>query len=93
MAAGRDWDLVPLLWASAEPAGRVSDEAFERIVRDDLRRPGRKPASMDGVYLDLHGAMVTESHDDGEGEILRRVQNCRSARICRWWPAWTFMPT
>ena len=26
------------------------------------------------VYLDLHGAMVTEHHDDGEGETLARVR-------------------
>jgi microcystin degradation protein MlrC len=73
MAAGRDWDLVPLVWASAEPAGRVSDEAFERIaamICDGIAAAG----ALDGVYLDLHGAMVSESHDDGEGEILRRVR-------------------
>src|SRR5258706_3426180 len=29
---------------------------------------------LDGVYLDLHGAMVSERFDDGEGEILRRVR-------------------
>lgn len=28
----------------------------------------------EGVYLDLHGAMVTEHYDDGEGELLRRVR-------------------
>ncbi len=73
MAAGRDWDLVPLVWASAEPAGRVSDEAFERVtamICDGIAHAG----ALDGVYLDLHGAMVAESHDDGEGEVLRRVR-------------------
>jgi microcystin degradation protein MlrC len=73
MAAGRDWDLVPLVWASAEPAGRVSDDAFERVtamICDGLVHAG----ALDGVYLDLHGAMVSESHDDGEGEVLRRVR-------------------
>ncbi len=73
LAAGRDWDLVPLVWASAEPAGRVSDEAFERItamICDGIAGAG----ALDGVYLDLHGAMVADSHDDGEGEILRRVR-------------------
>src|SRR5262249_41967845 len=29
---------------------------------------------IDAVYLDLHGAMVTEHLDDGEGEILARVR-------------------
>ena len=28
----------------------------------------------DGVMLDLHGAMVTTAHDDGEGELLRRIR-------------------
>ena len=28
----------------------------------------------DGIMLDLHGAMVTESHEDGEGELLRRIR-------------------
>ena len=31
---------------------------------------------MDAVYLCLHGAMVTESYEDGEGELLRRVRDC-----------------
>jgi microcystin degradation protein MlrC len=73
MAAGADWDLVPLVWASAEPAGRVSEEAFERItalICDGIAEGG----DLDGVYLDLHGAMVTETGDDGDGEILRRVR-------------------
>src|SRR5690242_11692723 len=29
---------------------------------------------LDAVYLDLHGAMVAEHFDDGEGEILSRVR-------------------
>ncbi len=28
----------------------------------------------DAVLLDLHGAMVTRSHEDGEGELLRRIR-------------------
>ena len=28
--------------------------------------------TIDAVYLDLHGAMVSEHFDDGEGELLAR---------------------
>src|SRR6185295_1722899 len=28
----------------------------------------------DAILLDLHGAMVTRSFDDGEGELLRRIR-------------------
>src|SRR5205807_6048044 len=29
---------------------------------------------LDGIYLDLHGAMVAEHFEDGEGELLRRIR-------------------
>ena len=37
---------------------------------DGIAAAGR----LDAVYLDLHGAMVAEHLDDGEGEILARVR-------------------
>ena len=70
-AAGHE--LVPLLWCSATPSARVTEDAFERITAmllDDLASAG----PVDGVYLDLHGAMVCEHLDDGEGELLRRLR-------------------
>jgi microcystin degradation protein MlrC len=40
------------------------------MLLEDLRQY----RSLDGVYLDLHGAMVTEHAEDGEGELLARVR-------------------
>ena len=66
--------LAPILWASAEPSNLVSNEAFETIAAKILA--GISDAMpIDGVYLDLHGAMVTEQFEDGEGELLRRVRD------------------
>ncbi|GMQ76576.1 MAG: M81 family metallopeptidase [Gammaproteobacteria bacterium] len=65
--------LVPLLWCSATPSAHVTEEAFERIsemLLIDLERA----LPVDGVYLDLHGAMVCEHLQDGEGEFLRRLR-------------------
>ncbi len=67
------YDLHPILWCSAEPCSYVTDDAFERIagmICDGIRDAG----AIDGLYLDLHGAMVTESHEDGEGELLTRIR-------------------
>lgn len=72
-ARARGHALLPLSWAAASPSAHVTEEAFERIVGqivDDLA--GLR--DLDGVYLDLHGAMVAEHHEDGEGEVLRRVR-------------------
>jgi microcystin degradation protein MlrC len=66
-------DLVPLLWCSATPAGRVTRDAFERIAGELCQRlADARP--LDALYLDLHGAMVAEHLADGEGELLRRVR-------------------
>ena len=68
--------IAPLSWAFANPAGPVTAEAFERvaawIVSDLVAAMAEAP--LDGVYLDLHGAMVTEAFPDAEGELLRRVR-------------------
>lgn len=64
---------VPLVWAAASPSAQVTRDAFERIVGDLLARLRAMP-QVDGVYLDLHGAMVCDHVDDGEGEILARVR-------------------
>ena len=71
--AATDWDLVPLLWTAAEPSGYVTDDAFDRIT-GRLCQMIRDAGPLDGVYLDLHGAMVVDSHVDGEAEILARVR-------------------
>lgn len=72
-ARGRDWELVPTLWCAASPSAHVTAEAFEALAGELVERI-TAALPLDGVYLDLHGAMVTENHDDGEGELLRRVR-------------------
>ena len=69
----RGHELVPLLWCSATPCAHVTEDAFERISQmflDDIAAAG----PLDGIYFDLHGAMVCEHFEDGEGEFLRRVR-------------------
>jgi microcystin degradation protein MlrC len=65
--------LVPLLWCSASPSAHVERDAYERIagrLLSLIKEAGR----LDGLYLDLHGAMVTEHLEDGEGELLERIR-------------------
>ena len=69
-AAERAEVVVPIV-AYAEPSGRVEDEAFERIAAAICEAVA---GDCDAVLLDLHGAMVTEGYDDGEGELLRRLR-------------------
>ena len=70
----RDYDLVGLAWCSATPSRPVTTDAFERIAGmlvDNLSQT----TDIDALYLHLHGAMVTMDHEDGEGELLRRIRS------------------
>src|SRR3989441_4841519 len=67
------WQMVPTIWCAASPSAHVTKDAYERVAKmivDGIKAAG----SIDAVYLDLHGAMVSEHLDDGEGEILARVR-------------------
>jgi microcystin degradation protein MlrC len=72
-ACAKGWDLVPTVWCAASPSAQVTQDAYERIVAmilDGIAAAG----PLDGVYLDLHGAMVAAHVDDAEGELLARVR-------------------
>jgi len=74
VAAAQDTghELVPLSWCSASPSAHVTEDAFERVsamLLEDI-----SAAKPDAVYLDLHGAMVTEHFEDGEGALLSRIR-------------------
>lgn len=65
--------ILPILWTSAEPSGPVTDNAFDTITNEILA--GLTTAGpLDAIYLDLHGAMITQSHDDGEGALLAMIR-------------------
>ncbi|MEM7317897.1 MAG: M81 family metallopeptidase [Pseudomonadota bacterium] len=68
-----DIEPIPILWCSAEPSGHVTDAAFRRI--GDMILDGLATGPLDGIYLDLHGAMVTESHASGEAALLARIRD------------------
>jgi microcystin degradation protein MlrC len=69
-------ELVVPVAGDAAPSGPVADAAFEYFA-DAICGAVRK--GCDALLLDLHGAMVTESYDDGEGELLRRVRTIAPA--------------
>jgi microcystin degradation protein MlrC len=72
-AAARGVTLVPSIAASAAPAGLVT-KAMYAHVKDRLLADLRTAGRVDGVLLDLHGAMVVEGLEDGEGDLLAAVR-------------------
>ncbi len=71
MAEAAGAEITPSIAANAPPSGPVETAAYEH-VRDAILASVR--AGCDAILLDLHGAMVTERHEDGEGELLARIR-------------------
>ena len=65
--------LMPSVAAAASPAGLVTRDVYQHVkerILADLHTSGR----LDGILLDLHGAMVPEGLDDGEGDLIAAVR-------------------
>lgn len=65
--------LIPAIAANAMPGGRVTRDIYEtatRAILSTIRSTGR----VDGVLLALHGAMVPEGGEDGEGPLLEAIR-------------------
>lgn len=67
--------VVPTVDARAMPSGMVADAALESFWGEFAGRAGPALAEgVDAIYLVLHGAMVTQSLTDPEGELLERIR-------------------
>ncbi len=71
-AAG--WDVTHVVSAHATPGAPVSRAAFDHIAGLIVDAARREKATLDGILLGLHGSMVTDFSDDGEGELLARLR-------------------
>ena len=72
-AARHGATLIPSVAAAASPAGLVTRDIYGH-VKDRLLRDLKAAGKVDGVLLDLHGAMVPEGLDDGEGDLIEAVR-------------------
>ena len=73
-ATQHDYTIYPTLMAAAMPAGRVTDDVFDRLT-EMLTQHLKAAPKHEGLLLALHGAMVVESYPDGDGEVLRRLRD------------------
>ncbi len=77
-AAGAE--AVPLVSACVTAGGPVTRAAFDALageIAERLRAAGR----VDGLFLALHGALVVEDGEDGEGELIARLRALLPRRV------------
>lgn len=80
LAKDSQFQPVPLLFASANPGGALTDKCFYAL-HDEIIRRLKAAGPLDGVLLLLHGAAVAQSVDDVEGELLFSVRQVVGAGI------------
>jgi microcystin degradation protein MlrC len=68
------FEVVPLCTGGAWPAGRVTEDALATLF-DRFERALTAAGRLDGVLLDLHGAMVAEGTADVEAQCVRLVRH------------------
>lgn len=82
-AAEHGLHLVPLLLTHAFPSGLIvaaDYAALKAELLDRLRREEQATGPIDGVLLDLHGAMVVEGIDDADGDLIAAVRAAVGSR-------------
>lgn len=82
IAEEKQWDIQPVIHINANPSGIVADDvvkAFWTVLVEELSL--QMTNGIDGLCLVLHGAMVSESYDDVEGETLKRIRKVTGSRL------------
>jgi microcystin degradation protein MlrC len=72
LSAREGAEIVLPIAAGAPPSSPVEENAYAHITDTICEAATR--GGFDGIMLDLHGAMVTESLEDGEGQFLKRLR-------------------
>ncbi len=65
-------EMLPIVYTEAEPAGPCSEEAFDHYLKHILS--ALHGQNLDGVLLDLHGALVTPNRLDADRDIIAAIR-------------------
>lgn len=76
-----DWSVIPTIDLRATPGGIVDDEVLDHFWSsfEAIGGPLLSNGEVDGIFLVLHGAMVTQSLPDVEGEVISRIRKLPGA--------------
>ncbi|MCX6047178.1 MAG: M81 family metallopeptidase [Chloroflexi bacterium] len=73
-ADAHGFELIPTIFAEPHPSGPTPRDIFDQVL-NDLLTGIKNAGEIDGILLELHGAMVAEGIDDGEGYVLAAIRD------------------
>lgn len=74
VATAHQWDVIPAIQLAAMPSGIVQQEVVSYFNEVFFAALNEHIDTLDGIFLVLHGAMVSTEMDDVEGELLEAIQ-------------------
>lgn len=69
-----DIELIPTLHAHAWPGGIVERSAFENF-RNEILKDIKKAGKLDGIYMDMHGALHVEGYEDAQSTLIKEIRD------------------
>jgi microcystin degradation protein MlrC len=79
---GKEWaevldsfnvEIIPTIHAGAQPFGVVKRVVYEKF-RDEILEGARQAGEIDGVFLDMHGALHVEGYHDAQLDLIMRLR-------------------
>jgi microcystin degradation protein MlrC len=69
-----DIELIPTLHAHAWPGGVVERSAYENF-RNEILKDLKKAGKLDGIYMDMHGALHVEGYEDAQSDLIKEIRH------------------
>jgi microcystin degradation protein MlrC len=66
-------EVIPTLHAISGPSGLVSKETYEGF-RDEILKAFQDAGPVDGIFLDMHGALHVEDYPDAQVDFIQGIR-------------------
>lgn len=73
-------EVIPTLTAISGPSGIVSKEAYEGF-RDEILNAFKDAGQVDGVFLDMHGALHVEDYPDAQLDFIQQIRRIVGKKV------------
>lgn len=69
----KDVEFIPTTHAYSWPGGQVTLEAYEQF-KGEILEAIRNAGQLDGIYMDMHGALHVEGMDDAQADLVKEIR-------------------
>jgi microcystin degradation protein MlrC len=69
----RNITFIPTVHAYAWPGGVVQKKAFDKY-KEEILNQIKKAGSLDGIYMDMHGALHVEGYEDAQATLIKKIR-------------------